>query len=154
MVAIILRQVSSIDLFCRFKKRVSLSAILYFHRITDIRMSGTHVRNLDMFTHMCGSKAVKNMVLVTTMWDEIDNARAGEERETHLKENYWGPLLTNAVSVARFDNHPGSALELLESVVSRPLEKVDLRIQEEMVVLHRGLEETEAARKLGRPFFT
>ncbi|KAF9036858.1 hypothetical protein BJ165DRAFT_1506484 [Panaeolus papilionaceus] len=54
-----------------YRKNTLLAGVLYFHRITDNRMSGTANRNIRMFGKLCGSKAAEKVVLVTTMWDLI-----------------------------------------------------------------------------------
>ncbi|KAI6102828.1 hypothetical protein F5141DRAFT_1132860 [Pisolithus sp. B1] len=50
-----------------------LSAILYFHRISDNRMAGTPLKNLRFFERLCGENATSKVTLVTTMWDEVDS---------------------------------------------------------------------------------
>ena len=41
-----------------------------------------------MFKKLCGKDALQNVVLVTTMWDEVDQ-ETGKARENELKEKYW-----------------------------------------------------------------
>lgn len=71
-----------------------LAGILYFHRITDNRISGTANRNIRMFGKLCGSKAAEKVILVTTMWDQVakqdeGKQRVAQERLEELKSKYW-----------------------------------------------------------------
>lgn len=50
-----------------YRSKVLLHGIIYLHRITDVRMSGSARRNLLMFKHLCGDEYLKKVILVTTM---------------------------------------------------------------------------------------
>lgn len=67
---------------------IKLSGILYLHRITDNRMSGSPHRNLRMFGQLCGDQASRNVILITTMWDNIE-VEVGLRREKELREKFW-----------------------------------------------------------------
>lgn len=41
--------------------------IIYTHRITDNRMSGSVCKNLDMFSRLCGDGTAERVRLMTTM---------------------------------------------------------------------------------------
>ena len=53
----------------------ALSGILYLHRITDNRMAGTPLKNLQVFQKLCGRDALGKVYLTTTMWDEAERRR-------------------------------------------------------------------------------
>jgi len=40
-----------------YKHTVRLAGIIYLHRITDMRMAGSSLRNLTMFKKLCGDEA-------------------------------------------------------------------------------------------------
>jgi hypothetical protein len=58
------------------KKDTLLSGIIYLHRITDDRMTGSMMTNLKIVKELCGEQATKNIILVSTRWE---NARSAEE---------------------------------------------------------------------------
>ena len=60
------------------------SGILYLHNICDPRVGGSLQRNMTMFKKLCGPDPLKNVVVVTTFWDEIKLDK-GIELETELK---------------------------------------------------------------------
>ena len=132
----------------RFKKKITLSGIIYVHRITDIRMSGTAHRNLRMFGELCGDKSAKNVVIVTTMWDNARNKEEASKREDSLKDRYWNVLLHHQASVARFYNDQDSAWKIIDQVAG--LDRTAVLLQEEMVTLGRNLNETNAGKALYR----
>jgi hypothetical protein len=68
-----------------YKGKVTLAGVIYMHRISDIRMSGTARRNFTMFRKLCGENALSNVVLVTTMWGNLVDMEEGEARERELQ---------------------------------------------------------------------
>ncbi|KAK5652246.1 hypothetical protein OQA88_10743 [Cercophora sp. LCS_1] len=48
--------------------------ILYFHRITDIRVTGTARLNLEILQAICGKTLYSRVFFVTTRWDTIPHA--------------------------------------------------------------------------------
>ncbi|GLB39664.1 putative 50S ribosome-binding GTPase [Lyophyllum shimeji] len=72
-----------------YEEHITLTGLLFFHRITDVRMRGTPLRNLTMFEALCGQEA--SVVLTTTLWDEV-HPQIGEARERELREEFWGTL--------------------------------------------------------------
>jgi hypothetical protein len=63
-----------------------LGGILYLHRITDSRMQGSILRNLNMFKQLCGEGFYKNITLGTTCWALVPND-VTEKRENELIQN-------------------------------------------------------------------
>ncbi|KAL0948456.1 hypothetical protein HGRIS_011029 [Hohenbuehelia grisea] len=124
---------------------ITLSGLLFFHRISDNRFAGTPLRNLEMFKKLCGSSALRNVVLLTTMWDEVFG-NTGEERLDDLQKNYWKGMIASGSRVARFDNRPDrnyrcawDIIAAFSTVVQPPL-----LIQREMVDERRSLVDTSA----------
>ncbi|KAF8181550.1 hypothetical protein BJ912DRAFT_928995 [Pholiota molesta] len=86
-----------------YSKRIKLSGVLHFHSIRDSRMRRTPQRNLAMFQRLCGPKALKNVVLLTTFWDELERQDIGLAREKQLSELFWKPLIDKGSRTERFD---------------------------------------------------
>ena len=111
-------------------------------------MSGTIHRNLRMFGELCGDKSAKNVVIVTTMWDNARNKEEALKREDSLKDRYWNVLLYHQASVARFQNDQDSAWKIIDQATGR--DRTAVLLQEEMVTLRRNLNETNAGKALYR----
>ncbi len=131
----------------RYRNKIRLTGILYLHRITDNRMGGTPLRNLRMFGELCGYSALKQVVLVTTMWDKIQDAAAGEVRETELKTTFWQIMLEKGSRVAKFNNNFDSAHGIVNGLITERSAET-LLLQEELVDLKRRLNETHAGQLL------
>ena len=130
----------------RYEKDIKLAGIIYLHRITDNRMAGTPHRNLRMFGELCGDQAVKKVVLVTTMWDRVQQD-TGARREKELSENYWKTMINLGASTARFSNSADSAWKIVDVILKQHEAEV-LLLQEEIVDLKRSLNETQAGKTL------
>jgi len=129
-----------------YEKDIKLAGIIYLHRISDNRMGGTPHRNLRMFGELCGDKAVKKVVLVTTMWDKVQQ-ETGARREKELFDNYWNKMIEHGALTTRFSNTAGSAWDIIKIILKQHEDEV-LLLQEELVDLKRALNETQAGKTL------
>lgn len=128
--------------------KIKLSGIIYLHRITDNRMSGSAMRNLNMFKKLCGENYFQNVVLATTMWERLSSKADGLRNEEQLKANrdWWGGMLAKGSRMFQHYDSAGSAREIVGYLVkSSP---TVLRIQEEMVDERRELVDTLAGREV------
>jgi hypothetical protein len=81
-------------------------------------MAGFPLKYLDMFEELCGKKTLQNVILTTTMWDEVDQER-GEERERELKAGYWRTMLDRSSTTNRFSRTRESALTVIDPLIDR-----------------------------------
>ncbi|KAL4078010.1 P-loop containing nucleoside triphosphate hydrolase protein [Scleroderma citrinum] len=133
-----------------YKQKVLLSGLLYFHRISDNRVAGTPLRNLNMFRELCGRDNFENVVLVTTMWDEVLED-VGLQREEELQSEFWKTMIRLGSTTRRFHLTEESAWEIINTIsVSLPEERRPLLIQQEMVDEHKPLHKTSAGKTVLR----
>jgi len=125
-----------------YKKSIKLAGIVYLHKITENRMAGAPHRNLRMFAQLCGDQGLKNVILVTTMWDTI-KTWTGAQREHDLRRNYWSLMMEKGALVARFRNTPQTAWKIIDMIIQESTTEV-LLLQEELVDLKLRLNETKA----------
>ena len=130
----------------RYEKEIRLSGLLFFHRISDNRMGGSPIKHLKMFHNLCGVEALKNVVLVTTMWDQVDEEE-GDSRENELTNRYWKTMIELGCRTSRFENNTESALDIVSQFQDA---RCTVLLQKELVDLHFQLAETSA----GRIFFS
>ena len=109
-------------------------------------MSGSAVKYNKMFQNLCGNEALKNVVLVTTMWDEVEEEE-GRDRETELstKPEYWKTMLDLGCRTSRFYNNTESARDIISQFQDA---QCTLLLQRELVDLRLELAETSAGRTL------
>jgi len=60
-----------------------ITGAIYFHRITDGRLTGSARFNLAIFKQICGEEFFPHVAFVTTMWDTV----GGRGRERYDKLN-------------------------------------------------------------------
>lgn len=126
----------------RYEQDVTLSGILHFHSIADDRMQGNPRKNLEMFRELCGTDALRNVILTTTHWDEESDDIASR-REAELKSSYWKPFIDKGSRVARFyPSTPNSAWGIIDHFSAVP--RRPLKVQIEMVNEGKELHETAA----------
>ena len=128
--------------FLSYREKAKLVAIIYLHRISENRMGGSLVKNLLIFSSMCGRTAMPNVVIVTTMWGEVA-LDVGLRREEELKKNFWCDLIANGCRVARFEDSCQSAWSIVNELTENSTTRV--LISAEMVETNRHLNETRAA---------
>ncbi|KAK0706213.1 P-loop containing nucleoside triphosphate hydrolase protein [Lasiosphaeria miniovina] len=135
-----------------YAQKLKLAGIIYLHRITDNRMGGSALRNLNMFEALCGKVDMSHVVLATTMWDTLqddESHRRGATTEMDLRTNYWADMLEFGSHTFRHDNTRESALKITNYILSLQGNMV-LKIQREMVDDKRTLYQTLAGQELQR----
>ena len=125
-----------------YEKDIRLSGLLYLHRITDNRSSRTPFKNFNMFQNLCGIEAFKNVVLVTTMWDEV-HEEEGRLRERDLITSHWNTMIELGSRISRFYRTTESALDIVSQFQDA---QCTVLLQKELVDQHLILAKTSAGR--------
>ncbi|KAL8700313.1 MAG: hypothetical protein Q9224_001023 [Gallowayella concinna] len=128
-------------LAAQYELGVQLKGVIYIHRITDVRYSRSAIKIFEIFKKICGDRAMKNNLLVTSRWSEVDQA-LGSDRERQLKEKFWSYMLNKGSNMSRFHGDRDSAISLVSQLLSK--DTVVLELQEELVDRGKNLDETAA----------
>ena len=128
-------------LAAQYEAGVSLKGVIYLHRITDVRYQGSSLKALNIFKKICGQLALKNVLLVTTRWNEVDEA-VGASREKQLREDFWAYMLSNGSTMTRFHGTKDSAMVIVSELMSK--QTIVLELQRELVDEGKTLQETAA----------
>lgn len=136
----ILTEISRL-LAAQYEAGVSLKGVIYLHRIIDVRYSGASVKTLEIFKKICGNLALKNVVLVSTRWNEVGET-VGARREQQLRDDFWAYMLGQGSTMARFYGNRDSAIGIASQLVSR--QGIVLELQRELVEQGKPLKETVA----------
>ncbi|KAF7970688.1 hypothetical protein HWV62_23292 [Athelia sp. TMB] len=126
-----------------YKNHDQLALIVYLHRISDNRMSGSPLRNLKIFASMCGQVAMPAVVLGTTMWGYIQG-NDGARREQQLKDKFWADMIQSGCDVKRFADSHESAWE----IVGQLKHQANTQLAGEIVDENKRLNETTAGVRL------
>ncbi|KIP01790.1 hypothetical protein PHLGIDRAFT_56398, partial [Phlebiopsis gigantea 11061_1 CR5-6] len=130
-----------------YRANTKLSGVVYMHRISDFKVGGISRRNFSMFRALCGDSTLKNVVVTTNMWGEVDEAR-GALREAQLATDplLFKPVLDRGARMVRHTNTRDSALAIIGHFIgSAPLA---LQVQREIVDERRAVEKTTAGEEL------
>ncbi|KAJ5591974.1 uncharacterized protein N7459_002343 [Penicillium hispanicum] len=138
---------------------VRIHGIIMLHPISDNRMSGSSLRNIEMMKAMCGFTGYENLAIATSMWpatsDYTEKAIA-ENRETELLDNdqFFGALVTQGASVFRHNEQgrrdPDEEMASAQSIVEHLIQQSDmdtpevLQLQREIIDQKKTLGETAA----------
>lgn len=94
-----------------------------------------------MLEEICGELALKNVVLVSTRWSEVDE-KTGAQREQQLRDEFWAYMLGHGATLARFTGQRASAMGIASQLVSR--RDIVLDLQWELVEESEQLKQTVA----------
>ncbi|KAJ8521899.1 hypothetical protein ONZ45_g1472 [Pleurotus djamor] len=132
-----------------YRQGKKLSGIIYMHRISDFRMGGLSTRNLRMVRKLCGDGTLKNLLLVTNMWGEV-NTELGERREAELARDaeFFQPALAQGATMVRNTNTVGSSQDILRRILQN--QPLPLLIQKEIVDEGKAVSQTAAGVELDR----
>jgi len=112
-------------------------------------MGGTALSNLRMFRQLCGPDCLKNVVLATTFWGNVENA-TGARREKELVNNdqFWGRMVAKGSEVVRLNEDRLDNLKVLLKIAKNN-GKVVVGAQKEMLA-GKSASETSAAQEVSR----
>ncbi|RFN48650.1 putative zinc finger c2h2 [Fusarium flagelliforme] len=136
-----------------YTEKILLNGILYLHRISDPRMQGSGRMSINLLIKLCGRDALKNVVLVTTMWELVE-ADVGRRREKELEntEEFWGFMKRHGSQTRRHLNSEESARKILTMFVPQTpdiqAKTMTLAIQKELADDHKTLDQTGAGQLL------
>ncbi|KAH0533253.1 hypothetical protein TsFJ059_001840 [Trichoderma semiorbis] len=132
------------------KHNIKLSGIIYLHRIIDVRMAGSTLRNLSMFKKLCGENAYSSVVLATSMWSQVDeDTGAQREQELIKTKKFWGHMHEKGSRIFRLDQTRESCLKIIKYIISLGSTTL-LELQDEIVYQGRQIEDTEAGVQLNQ----
>ncbi|KIJ29021.1 hypothetical protein M422DRAFT_80499, partial [Sphaerobolus stellatus SS14] len=134
-----------IDFLLERQTKKSMNGLIYFHRISDVRFGNTATHNIRMFSRLCGPEAMRNVVILTTRWDETRH-HVAVKAEAQLMNSHFKEFVDNGAQVLRHNNTVVSARGVVSSILALP-PIGHLQIVDELLS-GRSLFETEAGREL------
>ena len=103
--------------FCRYNRKITSTGILLLHPISGSKLCGTLQRALQehLLQELGVQDTLKNVALVTTMWDQMTEA-TGLEREDQLSTQLWQPMISRGSRLLRFDSSLESAWRIIDQL--------------------------------------
>ena len=131
----------------RYEQTENLAGIIYVHRISDVRFTGTAVKNFKTLLAMCGDQALRKVVIMTNMWGKVTQ-EVGIAREQELVSDFFKPALDNGALFVRHEDTIESAHNIIRAILDT--RGVTLRIQKEIVDQGKQIGDTAAGKELRR----
>jgi len=136
----------SIVKYVQTKAHGRIAGIIYLHRITDKRITGSSRMNLRMLKALCGEHFFQNVILTTTMWGTV-TAKVIPDLETREAElngtpAFWEDMIEKGAQYARYDNSESRGRAVIDMCLARrssPTLNILLEMQQ-----GRRLEDTSA----------
>ena len=100
-----------------------------------------------MFYKLCGGSTLKNVVIVTTMWNK-DSRDTYELREKELSNRFFKAALDKGAQMVRHDNTAESAHNIIRKIAKN--HPVVLQIQRELVDERKDIIDTTAGDSINR----
>ncbi|KAF9043418.1 hypothetical protein BJ165DRAFT_1612461 [Panaeolus papilionaceus] len=97
------------------------SRILYLTPITSTRLPGTQRQVLKTFNALTGVQTAQNVMIVTTMWDNIWGEKATQRAEDNyqqLQNDIWKDFIDKGAEMTQYHNTTESALSILDNALS------------------------------------
>jgi hypothetical protein len=110
-------------------------------------MSGSVLKNLQIFAKLCGQKAMPNIIIATTMWGEARQESA-ERREAELKREFWKDMIHDGCRTERFQDSYKSAWNIIGSLSDK--QSAQVLLSHELVDANLRLNETQAGIALNK----
>ncbi|PPQ64069.1 hypothetical protein CVT24_008882 [Panaeolus cyanescens] len=116
-----LEVIEMVNNWMKAHKCTLIHLILFLSPITDIRLSGSKRKTIEMLKLLTGidSSQPGLLMVATTMWDRLWTERAqlaAEERFVQLRDEVWAGLPSAKTSMAKFMNTHESAVEIVNSI--------------------------------------
>ncbi|KAK6063299.1 hypothetical protein SCUP515_12522 [Seiridium cupressi] len=149
----ILRNLAA-ELAAMYSKSIPLHGILYLHRISNVNIQGSAMKDLRIFKRLCDPSTLRRVILVTSFWEQVSET-VGIQREIELRteSDFWGSMLANGSRIERhMADNTESARRLVDVILriseQRGSAEVPLNIQQEMVDRKTSLRDTEAVKEI------
>ena len=100
-----------------------------------------------MFRKLCGETTLKNVVLVTNMWNGV-SPKDDEDRESQLSGKFFKPVLDKGAQMVRHHGTTQSAHDIVRKIIKN--HPAALGIQEELVDQGKEIVDTAAGEAVSR----
>jgi len=130
-----------------YENEVNLAGVIYFHRISDERWRRSDTRSFGWLRRICGESTLRNVVLATNMWGNVD-PEIGVTREQELAAEFVKPALDKGAQLRRHHDTTESAHQIIRAILDNRREA--LQVQRELVDENREFDRTTVGEEITR----
>lgn len=131
----------------RYEHEVNLAGVIYFHRISDERWRRSDTRSFGWLKRICGEPTLRNVVLVTNMWGNVEPG-VGADRERQLAAEFVKPALDKGARLHRHHDTTESAHQIIQAILDNRREP--LQVQRELIDERREFDQTTVGEEITR----
>jgi hypothetical protein len=135
----------------RYLRKEALAGVIYLHRISDNRFSGSAKRNLKTFQALCGPDYSPRIALVTTHWAEQGTRRYQQDviRQETFEQKWWKSLHTRGAMIfTLLDDTPYYAEPILDHILNIRNKENNVLMQDEVAKDKKKVAKTTAGKEL------
>jgi len=89
------------------QQRFGITTVIYLHRITERKLTGSTILNLRVLRAVCGEHYLQNIVLATSMWATIPAQEMDDTVKREVQFNtspaFWADMLEKGAKYFRWD---------------------------------------------------
>jgi len=126
-----------------------LSGIILLQPISNNRVLGSEMRRTRLFKKICGPKCFGNIVIASTMWNELQDQSVGDKRQKERESSaeFWGDMKQLGAKVDQHEDTKESAHRLIRILINNN-KKIVLQMQDELAENDGMIHATAAAQQL------
>jgi hypothetical protein len=135
----------------RYLKKEALAGVIYLHRISDNRFSGSAKRNLKTFQALCGTDYSPQIALATTHWAEEGTRRYQQDlaRQQTFEQKWWNALHKKGAKIfTLLDDTPYQAEPIIDHILGIKGEDRNVLMQKEVGKDKKKVANTTAGKEL------
>lgn len=118
-----------------------MNGAIFLQGINAVRVLKGEENGVKLFETIVGTKAFSQVVVATTMWDQVERDFGVRNEENRAR--VWDNLKTGRAKFYRFYNTEDSALEIVRACLDFP--EIKFLLQEELIAHNGRVKKTSAA---------
>ncbi|KAL2825496.1 P-loop containing nucleoside triphosphate hydrolase protein [Aspergillus cavernicola] len=137
-----------------YSQNIRIHGVIFLHRITENRVTGSARRNIELMKALCGPDYFPHVALATTHWSttrESVSKLRDRERLLQVQDAFFKPLLSGGATMFRHDDEAASACRMVRHLINIKDQLggrviPPLALQRELVDESKRLDRTAAGR--------
>ncbi|KAK4452250.1 hypothetical protein QBC34DRAFT_294246 [Podospora aff. communis PSN243] len=129
------------------KEGLTIGGVVYFHRITNLRLTGSDRANIEIFERICGSSFLYRAAFATTMWNTVGSRERSKFSQLHTSiEKKYAHLTKQGTEFFKFETNKRNSAEPILQFFASASSRSGPRLQLEGEVMRTGLSATSIRR--------
>ncbi|TDL22515.1 hypothetical protein BD410DRAFT_748191 [Rickenella mellea] len=128
-----------------------LLSVIYLHRMSELRSSGSSFEQMQMLRRLCDTAAFSSVALVTTMLSgdqDIGLVESTQEEQMRNPSGFWKALIDRGAGWDRFDGSAESASRIVKRLLNDAVQPLYISLQPQTCTTSAapGIQRTDGSR--------